>query len=287
MLPLVASCYRAWMDSTRAQAVADNAVTFFCQHLVAIALVVEDESGNRQADAYTCFVLEVRGVWVLATAGHVVERLDAILASAKLKVVECSLYDGWSGRHGGGDAKVPFNLSDAVRVGIDDDRQGIDVGLIGVPPLVRRTLEANGIVALSERTWRNVPDDLEVHFIIGLPQELIENIKAGDRLTHLAFEPVLVRVVACDAPAVMAKPTRRFYGKIPGALEDGGISDIEGMSGGPIIGMRSRDGELRYFLVAIQSGWRKDLQVIAGNYAVAVADSLEREMDAATKGAEG
>ena len=53
--------------------------------------------------------------------------------------------------------------------------------------------------------------------------------------------------------------TPLFYGCI---TLDESVTDIEGMSGGPIFGFYKNDkNELRYWLVALQSTWIKKIQI--------------------------
>jgi hypothetical protein len=53
---------------------------------------------------------------------------------------------------------------------------------------------------------------------------------------------------------------------------------MDGLSGGPIIGFRPVEGGTKYHLVAIQSGWRRDLRVVAGPLFAIIADALAQHL---------
>jgi hypothetical protein len=70
-----------------------------------------------------------------------------------------------------------------------------------------------------------------------------------------------------EPPVELAKKTERFYGRIN--LRAGGsanIDDIDGMSGGPIIGFKKNHPEVgkdAYWLIGVQSGWHRATMTIA------------------------
>jgi hypothetical protein len=52
-----------------------------------------------------------------------------------------------------------------------------------------------------------------------------------------------------------------FYGEV---IMPQGLTDIDGMSGGPIFSFKRNDlGELKYWLYAVQSSWIKNKSLIA------------------------
>ncbi len=54
---------------------------------------------------------------------------------------------------------------------------------------------------------------------------------------------------------------------------------MDGFSGAPIIGFDVKDdGRVFYYLVAIQSGWRSDLRVVAGPLLPAIAEWIEQQL---------
>jgi len=61
-------------------------------------------------------------------------------------------------------------------------------------------------------------------------------------------------------------------GQIP---NDVNIKDISGMSGGPICGFRRDDeGRWRFYIVALQSRWRRDSRITFGCHLAPFAENL-------------
>jgi hypothetical protein len=53
---------------------------------------------------------------------------------------------------------------------------------------------------------------------------------------------------------------------------------MAGFSGSPIIGFKlNPDGQMKYWLVAVQSGWRRDLRVVARPLWTAIAEAIEAQ----------
>jgi hypothetical protein len=252
----------------------------FSRHLVALTLLVELPDGSQQGDACTCFVLDVRGTWMLVTAGHVIRGIQDLIAKGA-RIMECGLYDAWGNDNPGRRVTVPLNLSDAPLLVVDEEN-GLDVALIGLHEHQRRLLESNGIKGLNEHAWRDVPNDLDRYYVMGLPSQFMENLQGPKGLEGLWVSPIILPMQKRDAPAEMRKPIPRFYGQLASKLVDESgeeLHDIDGMSGGPILGTRRVEGGLEYFLVAIQSAWRPDLRVAAGPFTSTMVQALEADFD--------
>ena len=57
------------------------------------------------------------------------------------------------------------------------------------------------------------------------------------------------------------KAANQFYAKLHDD-EDGIVVDINGMSGGPIFGLKYVDGKLKYQVIGVQSGWYQSKRII-------------------------
>jgi hypothetical protein len=214
----------------------------------------------------------MRGGWFLVTSGHGLQQLLAALP--ELKNPSCSLFDAW--RPGASRLPIPFPLLDARTLAVDVD--GLDLGLVHLDELFCRGLRANGIVPFIESTWRKPPPGMSIHAVIGFPEQFTFR---GDGAA--AVLPTFVYLDAVEEPPAMAKPFPRFYGKLPPRLVNphtgATLTDMDGFSGAPIIGFHVKDEQVFYFLVAIQSGWRRDLSVVAGPLLPAISDWIDRQVD--------
>ncbi len=258
----------------------DAFVRFFSRHLVALNVAWDGPDGARRAAACSCFVVEMSGLWVLVTAGHILKELSEDLP--KVTGVRSSLFDGWA--PAASQLPVPFDLLAADRYVVDED--GFDLGLVLLPWLVAQNLHANRIVPFAEVGWRNPPppEALFRYAVIGLPEQFITRESRADEV-RVAVNPTFVYLNRVEPPDDMRKPFPSFYGRLADDLynPNAGVS-LEGMagfSGGPIIGFAKREnGEVAYHLVAVQSAWRRDHWVVVGPLMAAVAAQLDREIAA-------
>jgi hypothetical protein len=111
---------------------------------------------------------------------------------------------------------------------------------------------------LAERGWKNLPADFKPfkYLLLGIPNELTQqNGKVIQYMPSIhPVEELPERPDYIDEPEV---PT--FYGKI--VLGDD-LTSIKGMSGGPIFALQEINGQAKYFLYALQSGWVKAERVV-------------------------
>lgn len=110
--------------------------------------------------------------------------------------------------------------------------------------------------------------------MIGLPQNLIETSikeRQGNRHIEAFMRPMTIDIEKLDqAPAnITETPYPRFMGKI-----GDGFDDIEGMSGGPILGF-SKKGD-KYWIVAIQSSWLSESKIVFGCPIPVIAAFVEK-----------
>ena len=253
----------------------DSIVRFFMQHVVALNVAYDPPDGRpRQRNAFTCFPFELAGDWYLVTAGHILENLYSALP--KCRNVECSLFDAWQEK--AHKLPVPFPLLGADHIAID--RDGLDLGLVSLPPLVRSLLQANGIRAFEEVAWRHLPTGMVHHALVGLPDQFSRQGTGPEGSVTLSVSPTLVYLRTVPPPPDMAKSFPCFYGKLAGSLRNphsgATLEHMVGFSGSPIVGFHFSDaGQIKYFLVAVQSAWRPDLRVVVGPLISAVVALLE------------
>jgi hypothetical protein len=238
-----------------------EAVRFFCRHLVSLSGWYQtiDPNGNPTGQerffSYSGFVISIQGVWNFVTAGHILIDLEQHLQNKTIKVRKYVLVDKF-----GPDAKshdpIPFDYEKTPKLPVLDDEAGLDFGLIMLSPHYRNLLRANGIVPVLEEKWKNIPNDLLSKYImIGLPQELIKTRvvgKKGNPRIIGSVAPVGIGIERLDFPPDDIPKTKypRFVGKLGDAAIPS-VSDINGMSGGPIIGFNKEWNQ--YWIVAVQS----------------------------------
>lgn len=273
------------MDADAKAAIESQAMDMFGRHFVSLggSYVWLDEQGKSHGKLrgfnYSGFILSVRDTWHLVTAGHVLRELAENLNSKRIALRSCCLVDIF-----GPDRKThlstPFVFEDAAKAFIDDKAAGLDFGLICLTPYYRRLLEANGVLPFSEIDWVRQPKEFEAFFLLGLPNEVNTTAEFDPQL--ILLNTVLIRVDKLETPPPEAKPTQyeRFFGK----LRAKDITDIKGMSGGPIYGLgQDSAGVHRYWVVGIQSGWFQSSRIIAATPLPVVGQLIEKAMRAASE----
>ena len=244
--------------------------------------------GVAQPCVCSAFVMKVRGVWCLVTAGHVLDGIEAE-RSAGLQLVSFRLWDGWAvgAQHTN---YVPFDFFELPKIRVNQD--GLDYGLILLRPLLVENLAANGVVPVGEEQYeRDWPSEFHAYSMVGTPGTTVRLDRRGDRDTTLTQSAWIMHLERIDdPPAELVQPNARFYARIlasdesPEWTQIGG--DISGMSGGPILGMRRDADGLHYWVVAVQSGWLASRRIIAACYFQDFARVVGKLMDDETAAGE-
>jgi hypothetical protein len=152
---------------------------------------------------------------------------------------------------------------------------GFDYGLIELTPYYVEMLKKNDIVALSEDVWKNPPDNMDVYYLLRISEQRVkfssDSVKFG-----ASFHPVTQKPFGEVSEAFSESNPLLFFGEV--AVDDA-VSSIRGMSGGPIFGFQQNDnGELRYWLIAIQSKWLPESHIIAASPTDLLGKYLESGM---------
>lgn len=232
---------------------------------------VERQKASSRYWLVSGFVISINGSWSLIVAGHVLADLQKCLSasSGRRELNSVKLVDGW---HGSGTiSHIPFAIDwNEIRFTDAED----DFGVVRLGQHYQRLLEANGVVALEAECFGIPPSDPDVTCLIGFPSQLIKVTTEEVSPTEARFQvcasmPILrVAIVDSDeAPpsadrvqAVVAFPSKvvqEHRGEVR-------FDDMDGMSGGPLFAVkRGDDGRYRYWLLGVQSSWRKREQIIS------------------------
>jgi len=274
----------------------DNIVGFFARHFVSIAWV--DRTPGLRAVAnngvgtpfnISAFVVSVCGEWFLLTAGHIIEDLKAAKSRGQV-LTGFQLSDSWASNTAN---RMPIPIDSDYLISrcqsLYDDNLGMDYACIHLNDYYRKLLQANGIVALDELAWeRGLPESPDFHMMLGVPSQLSRVELQGD-WPYQQMNCVLIPVRPVqELPEQQRGLPHRFYGQLDEHLRcpDGTpLDDIDGMSGGPIIGVkRNEKGELRYWVVAIQSAWLQSKRIVIGCPVIALGNAIRQVVIPAIRG---
>jgi hypothetical protein len=255
--------------------VLKQAYKYFCRHLVCLACRCDpidsagQVNGKPEFIAISGLVLLVRGKWYLLTAGHIFEDvIETYFESSKWKKMFLLACDfGPEAVH---HEAIPF---DYKKPDIVVNTPGADFGIVALPPEHRALLERNNVVPISEANWVNQHKvEYEHHLMLGFPVELKEV-----KITESPDGYDLVGTIGTAMLYVtkLESEPDRFVGQIG----DGGLSDINGMSGCPIFGVeKGRRDE--YWIVAIQNKWWSASRTIFGTPIAVLGKTIEEDIQA-------
>lgn len=247
----------------------DDLIGFFHRHLVPIFISLK--SGQKtQSTVLTAFLMSVEEKWYLITAGHSISKIEELTTQHGYRISKCLLIDSL-----GAGAKyphpIPFVYEKANPTCISDERD-FDYGFLEVSSYYRKLLEANKVKPLDEEVWKKRPKKLDFYLLLGIPGETV-NVKPK----NIEFNPTLFSIEYLpNRPNGFSETIiPQFYGKI---ILDDEINSIEGISGGPVFGFYENEkGEMRYWVVALQSTWLPKSHIISACPTHILGDLIEKE----------
>jgi len=225
----------------------DDLVAFFMRHVVPVFFTFERGTDSHSA-VVTAFVLSVADQWFLVTAGHCIEEIEELTTKGGHRIAKCYLIDslGLGAKHRD---LIPFSYQSVRPVHFNDDAN-FDYGFIALSPYYRELLEKNNVQSLNEEVWKHQPPSADFYMLLGIPGELVKVDSENVELSPILFrvKPLHERpdgFVETDMPL--------FYGYIDLGQA---INSLGGTSGGPVFAFRQNEqGQLRYWLTALQSRW--------------------------------
>jgi hypothetical protein len=253
------------------------------RHFVALtgSYVEVDGAGNHVGKvrhfAYSGFIVAIRGVWCLMTAGHVIEGINVAIKHPKMKLLQCGLMDYFGL---GAKVKNPTPISYEFEHVIHIDRHGMDMGMIPLRPLYQSSLEANGVIPIPSAGWSGYSmPKCEQFVLLGLPEENIEPVEGTEHHSS-GLKVHLVYVTLKAEPTPSIDPESKMP-RFAARLDEGGeLKSVVGMSGGPIIGVRRRPDEgWEYACVAIQGSWKEGERMVFGTPMGIIVETTERLLD--------
>ena len=234
---------------------AENAIGFFQRHLVPIYFSFKNPEGKFDSTVITSFVLSVKGVWFLVTAGHCLEEINNLISNG-FEIKDCMLFDSGAlgAKH---NHPIPFHY-DKDSVGIFGNERDFDYGAIVIESFYKELLKKNNISPLDEKVWKLQPSKADKYFLLGVPNQLVYQ---NNRLLSISTKMLPIEMQENRPQDLEEKEAPRVYGKISLGTD---ISSIKGMSGGPIFAFQEEEnGNVSYWLYALQSTWNQGTRNIS------------------------
>ena len=203
---------------------------------------------------FSAFVVDVEGVLLAITAGHVFAELRQAVAQGSI-LSDWAIDDSMVSDHGFPAYPVEVNLETDILFFHED---GLDYGAYLLDPMASIALAKSGIVPVGKEQWD--AEDLEAFSfwtLVGLPTQFAT--LSHDRPSLKSH--VTVRVIHLPERPADLLPTKhpRLFARVDfeNVAEWERQFDIGGMSGGPVFGTRQppQGSAYDYRLIGIQSAW--------------------------------
>lgn len=249
---------------------------FLAQHLVSLSgfyspIINGQPSSDVKPFAFSGTIVAFKDVWTLLTAGHIIEDLDLLIQNRQILLRQCFLVDSF-GYRSVSEIPIPFKYEDAMRAPLYVD--GLDFGFIEIDVNCARLLSKNGITPITREHWINQDKiNCAFHWMVGLPKQFVSLVPSDSPKLQVSVAIIPLNKIE---PPDDVEPTKypRFVAEI-GA--DCPLQDIDGMSGGPILGF-AKDAK-SYWVVAIQSKWLPQRRIIFGCPLKTLAEITEAYLD--------
>lgn len=227
------------------------------RHFATLSCVqVPPGSNEENALVFSGFLVDIAGAWVYVTAGHILRDIKRAIAGG-------STFSTWrlgdhTSRGKFRDIAIPFDFKLDDWLVIEDESMGIDYAAVSLHPMYCRLLEAGGATPIESHAWGDHLTEHEQWALVGVPSETVEY----DGKTILTARVLVAPLEPAEAPAgAGAKAENQFYARLKDD-STGIVEDIDGMSGGPIFALKLVDGQWRYHVIGVQSGWYPTAKII-------------------------
>lgn len=238
------------------------------KHFVTLSCVQTLRDGAEKVLVFSGFVVEAKGEWFYVTAGHILRDITRALA-AGYKFDIWRLDDQAAGR---GQKAIPLDFDSDRWLVLDYPEIGMDYAALHVEGLYRSGLEAGGVEALGFNSWSDHLAEHDHWALLGIPSESV----TYDGISTIKTRIVVAPIVPTDAPPQAGrKAENQFYGRLNDD-PDGIVSDIDGMSGGPIFNLKKIDGTWKYSVIGVQSAWYEKSRIIAACPFSSLGKALEQ-----------
>lgn len=207
---------------------------------------------------FSAFVAEIENRWFAISAGHIFRDLKTAIA-AGAKISDWQIDDSIVSEQPQHAYPIALDIDQDVLF-FYDDVPGLDYACFEFNQLTRQALEKEGITAIPRSLW-DAEDvgDYGLWLLIGTPS-VFSQLAAG--------KPIVKHHASIRVERVHTLPKglddtefKRLYARIDfdSVMDQDGMFNIEGMSGGPIFGISPGTEQMpyEYRLIGVQSKWNK------------------------------
>jgi hypothetical protein len=229
--------------------------------------------GDTVTDDYaSCFVVEIRGTWILVTAGHVI--LD--LRRLKLAGASLTMFQLIDAAAGAGQPAYPISMDVEAWAAIDDAPTGLDLAALVINDLSVMALRAANVLPIGASAIVQAEfSDAHQLVLVGAPAERFSIGKGGGQM-RMSLIPIVEAQPSDDMPVAGTS----ILGQIVGDPQEAElrVQSVKGMSGCPVFMVQTGapESQRRYWAVGVQSSWNARRRVVRISQLQPLVEQLER-----------
>jgi hypothetical protein len=265
---------------TDVEAIARGINNTFQRHFLALHVgwLFQGESHNAWISG---FLVRVQNFLLWMTAGHVVNKLNELVKTPGVGGLKWRFIDNHTDQNAD---FIPCDFSSLYQIALDHD--GYDFSCIILPPyLSLPLLKSDQNVPISESFWKDYHFEFNEMYLVGIPTQFTNSIQndTANKLNILTLAERIslpLQMAACPLDTDYRKfwgYSNSVYAEVLPVHSDAGqiITNIAGMSGGPIFGIKWLDAErFTYQILAIQSEWLSDIKIIRAPFFYTIIDAI-------------
>lgn len=226
----------------------------FLPHLLLLAIELKHLEFDPKLQILSSFLIEIESELYLVTAGHAIEDLNLAIEAGYL-LSNCSLIDFVT--NDGEATPFHFELGEFLYA---YEEGGVDYATIKLSLLYSDMMRNIGVKSFRPADCLEPSSAAMLYVVYGAPLEWTEHIPAQGRQDFLKSCPTPITLDRME-DHIVDDNFRRMVFKVtamPKSEHKGPLDSIVGMSGGPVFAFRQTDQGLKYWLVGLQSKWKRN-----------------------------
>lgn len=244
---------------------------WFKKHVIALQIgyLLEGKAYNFYASGFL-LLYQKRCLWI--TAGHVIQEIDKLFQNIKCDIKRTAWIDNNEINIPSECNAIPFDYLQARKFPINNDT--MDLGVIRLEGNCLELIGRNHSNKwFTKEVWMNNNlSNPEGFFLVGYPDET--KVCGNEKRSDGNYSISKISCISNPVEKIARKESDEkefwnypdwFYGKVLPITKDDGtkLNNIEGMSGGPILGIeRTPDERVIYKLFGIQSSWLPQSKIL-------------------------
>lgn len=256
-------------DWWRAPPIVDRLGPFLADHVLGLEVVAQLGDGPPRRELFSGCLFQFCDVLFWITASHCLEEIKKITTHKSVD----RIFARWQDKCSIAGAKaIPLELRDMKNIGAGE--LGSDVGLAFFRPNEHELVRRSGIrpftIDEASSVTKPKPDG---YYILGYPAEArVDHVEEDAESYYVSFDAPLVCLASDlslppeyhDEPASFWGRESCLYGEVELVDERGEevLRSIKGVSGGPVISLRRKNGRISYKLAGIQSSWLPESKIV-------------------------